>query len=285
MSALSVYSCFAYEKVLEQIVFASVILKTVANSTKKKYKEYKSSFGNLEDAKYMTQTSFLILSKWDNLVNVIGLLFDIDLNNLSVKNVINSMVNTKSDYMVLFTVKKTIKKLQSLGRKMELFLKKIMDSNEIQNQYWMLKVVMFYYLLIFFKTLTWNSVMLSLLLSLAKTSLSQQNLQPIKTISHLLTNMLDFFKYDHLKNFFRLSKPEDQSLTQRSWETLSNEMSDNLALNIKDWENIELSTGQYSYFKDHIIPSTNYFLVDFWSSILSSMIPDWFRETISSAKL
>jgi len=278
MSYLTSSGLMVYERLLEQYVYTAVVLKTALRYTKKKYM---SSFGNLEDAKYMTQTSLLILSKWDNLVNVIALLFDIDLNNLALKNFMHSIVKADTELRSLFTLKQSILQLQMIGQKIQNWF----NGSSVEDYFWMARVAIFYYYLLFLKTLTWNGIILSLLVTLAKTTLSSQNTFQLKNLSNILSNFIDFFKKDHLQNIIRMNQ-EETGNTLQTFETNSNEYSDPLLSNIKTMDGLEPGNVQYSYWKSSIIPSANGLLVHYWSSVLASIIPSWFRHSVNhSSKL
>jgi len=173
----------AIEAIAFRFMYGDVIFRNLINTTKK---NFKSSFEtNLEDAKYMTQTSFLILSKWENLVNVVGLLFDMDLKNISVESLKKNAV----EYASLYNIKKTLNRFTKYG---QLFLTYLATSLAmVGDQGWIfLKVATLYWSWFFLRSLTWNRVILSLLCILGKRALKERQ---FKSITEFLTSYVNFF--------------------------------------------------------------------------------------------
>jgi len=282
--SLTDISCLAFEKVLEKCVHSAVVLKVLLNTTKKKYQ---SSFGtNLEDAKYMTQTSFLILSKWENLVNVVALVLDIDLNNISPKKAMHSTGKQLREYYALLTLKNSIQVYKHMGKRLLQFL-----PNGTEEFLW-IRTAVLYSLLFIFKSLTWNKVILTLLFNLGKHVLTSKNSsKQIKTIYQKLHHLTEYFNSSPFNNLFNRNSP-DSDLTGNFGGTATTsepaiigtaaEMSNTLLSNIKTFDTMQSQPLQYSFFMNHLVPSANAYLVSYWSSLLYSMIPSWTKYTFNT---
>jgi len=281
--SLTDLTCLAFEKVLEKCVHSAVVLKVLLNTTKKKYK---SSFGtNLEDAKYMTQTSFLILSKWENLVNVVALVLDIDLNNLSPKKAMHSTGKQLREYYALLTLKNSIQVFKHLGKRLSQLL-----PNGMEEFLWTRTVVL-YTLLLIFKSLTWNKVILTLLFNLGKNVLTSKNSTQMKTIYQKLHHLNEYFNLYPFNNLFNRNS-SDSDLTGNFGGTATTgepaiistvvDMSNTLLSSFIIFDNMQTKPQQQqSFFMNHLVPSANAYH-NYWSSLLYSMIPSWTKYTFNT---
>jgi len=266
------------EGILFRLVYGDVTLRNLIKSTKKMY--IKSSFEtNLEDAKYMTQTSFLILSKWENLINVIALLFDVDLKNASLKNFLD--VKNMREMASLFYVKKSISLFQNTAR--VLLRATVAATSSGQQKGWIFtKIAVVYWACFFFRSLTWNRVILGLILTLTKRAFLAEKGSQFKSISDLLTSYISFFTTDHLRSFSLLfqsvNKEMDGSQNPNFEQKLNSTMETGTKLSYNllskllwilqfEW------TKQYALLTGYIMPAATAFLINFWSNALAIIMP------------
>jgi len=264
------------EAALFRLVYSDVTIRNLVKSTKKKYISKSSFETNLEDAKYMTQTSFLILSKWENLVNVVALLFDIDLKNVSLKKIYGTK-NLGDEIASLFHVKKSLSRFQKIGRMLWGVTTTALST--AQNQGWIFtKIAVIYWTWFFVRSLTWNRIILGLLLSLAKQNFFSEKVQ-VNSVTDFLLTYIHFFTTGHLlpffslfqsvqvtKNFPNLARELNQNLEQ------GQKMSENLLSKLKEIMQFEW-TKRITFLTGYVMPAAVAYLINFWSSTLSMVMP------------
>jgi len=223
----------------------------------------------------MTQTSFLILSKWENLVNVVALLFDIDLKNVSLKKI--STKNLGAEIASLFHVKKSLSRFQKIGRMLWGVTTTALST--AQNQGWIFtKIAVIYWTWFFVRSLTWNRIILGLLLSLAKQNFFSEKVQ-VNSVTDFLLTYIHFFTTGHLlpffslfqsvqvtKNFPNLARELNQNLEQ------GQKMSENLLSKLKEIMQFEW-TKRITFLTGYVMPAAVAYLINFWSSTLSMVMP------------
>jgi len=226
----------------------------------------------------MTQTSFLILSKWENLINVVALLFDVDLKNVSLKNILG-IKNLGAEISSLFHVKKSLARFQKIGRM--LWGVTTTAAATAQNQGWIFtKIAIIYWTWFFVRSLTWNRVILGLLLSLAKKTYFSEKAH-VNTISDFLSTYIRFFTTDHLRPFFSLFQSVQEINTEK-FPNLAEQLNQNMEQGQKMSENIlsklkEIMqfgwTKQVAFLTGYIMPAAVAYLINFWGNALSMVMP------------
>jgi len=214
----------------------------------------------------MTQTSYLILTKWENLVNLMSFFLDLEPHDITIQTVYQQAINK---------IKRSLTRFQKI-------YKLLIDhswAGTLDHSWIYSRIFLVYWTWFFIKSLTWNKVIFSLLFVIGKKAYQMKNGIAIQKIYQWLSKYITFFEQDHLKHFFTtfnktpkpqtplFDEPQLENLEQTS-SMLSSTILSKLSYSLQnDWYK------QVAFFSDYILPATKYFLVVFWSSTLSLVVP------------
>eukprot|EP01125_Pyxidicula_operculata_P013322 TRINITY_DN4408_c0_g1_i1.p1 TRINITY_DN4408_c0_g1~~TRINITY_DN4408_c0_g1_i1.p1 ORF type:complete len:281 (-),score=22.22 TRINITY_DN4408_c0_g1_i1:226-1068(-) len=257
---------YVLESVLFRFIYGEV---TVRNSLKTLTANYnlkaKAIQTNLADAKDMAQTSMMILSKWENIIQVIDLVWgDCDFKSLS------PTINLKKSFERIRTfgtglVSATNYLAQKIG-------KRTYDSIRLLSLFWVYSIL---------KSISWARSVLSILMILGRKIITdnlRQHLTPyitaVKNYVQTIYNQHIITPLNHLLSFqqqLQENHPIFHKVMESSLVALKSLYS-TLLSHLNSITTLEY-TSQKSLLSKIVIPSTALFASKFLSLSLTSVIP------------